>query len=309
MPARDEARSIAALIDSLLAQSRPAEEIVVCDAGSRDATPSIVRGYAERGVRLVESGPAYPGRARNLGAAASEQPWIAFIDAGCVADPGWLAALLSARDLAPHTDVVYGDYDPFIRGEWDAAQALAIVSPRDTVTGCRPPFIASSLVRRATFSAVGGFPEKLRAAEDLLFFETLARRGAGVAWAPAARIQWTLPAGPKAVFRRLRLYSAHHAAAGLTHSWHQRILAMHAVLLLLAGLGFVWPVGWGVLAAAAGARLLRTVLARRLSVPPEAGTVTPARVLRAGILLAVADAACVAGYVDFRRGRLELNPK
>ena len=82
IPARDEERSLPELLESLLAQTRPPDEIVVCDAGSRDGTPEVARAAASRGVRLVEAGPAYPGRARNLAVAAATQPWIAFIDGG-----------------------------------------------------------------------------------------------------------------------------------------------------------------------------------------------------------------------------------
>ncbi len=310
IPARDEAASIGALLDSIQAQTRPPAEIVVCDAGSRDHTIDVVAQWAARGVRSVDAGPAYPGRARNLAVGAAAQPWIAFIDGGCRARADWLEQLLAARDAVPGgADVVYGDYDPFIRSEWDAAQALAIVSPRNPATGCRPPFIASSLVRRETFLKVGGFPEHLRAAEDLLFFEALEKAGAKVVHAPRARIRWTLAPSPRAVFRRLRLYSAHHVLAGLGRTWHHRVLGMNAVGLALLVAGFAWPVAWVLLGLGAAARLWRTVMSRRSSAPPEAQRLTAGRWARAAVLLAVADAACVLGYLDYLRGRVATSPQ
>lgn len=310
IPARDEAASIGALLDSIQAQTRSPEEVLVCDAGSRDGTIDTVAQWAARGVRSVEAGPAYPGRARNLAVAAAAQPWIAFIDGGCRAEADWLEQLLAARDAVPGgADVVYGDYDPFIRSEWDAAQALAIVSPRNPATGCRPPFIASSLVRRETFLKVGGFPEHLRAAEDLLFFEALEKAGARVVHASRARIRWTLAPSPRAVLRRLRLYSAHHAAAGLGRTWHHRVLAMNGVGLALLVAGFVSPLAWAVLGLGAAVRLWRTVMSRRSSAPPEAQRLTAGRWARAAVLLAVADAACVLGYLDYLRGRVATSPQ
>ncbi len=310
IPARDEAASIGALLDSIQAQTRPPAEIVVCDAGSRDHTIDVVAQWAARGVRSVDAGPAYPGRARNLAVGAAAQPWIAFIDGGCRARADWLEQLLAARDAVPGgADVVYGDYDPFIRSEWDAAQALAIVSPRNPATGCRPPFIASSLVRRETFLKVGGFPEHLRAAEDLLFFEALEKAGAKVVHAPRARIRWTLAPSPRAVFRRLRLYSAHHVLAGLGRTWHHRVLGMNAVGLALLVAGFAWPVAWVLLGLGAAARLWRTVMSRRSSAPPEAQRLTAGRWARAAVLLAVADAGCVLGYLDYLRGRVATSPQ
>lgn len=309
IPARDEAGSIEDLLDSLLGQSCLADEIVVCDAGSRDATRDIVCGFAPRGVRLVEGGAAYPGRARNLAVAAARNAWIAFIDCGCRADPRWLEELLRARDAHPDCDVVYGDYEPFVRNEWEAAQALTLLSPRNKATGHRPPFIASALVRRDVLLAVGGFPEGLRAAEDLRLFEALAATGARIAHAPQARVRWTLAPSPVAVFRRLRLYSAHHVAAGLGRTWHHRVLLMDACALGLLLAGLKWPVALGVLVAGAIARLVRTILTRRESAPPEARHLTLGRWLRAATLLAGADAACVLGYVDFLRGRIATSPR
>jgi glycosyltransferase involved in cell wall biosynthesis len=309
IPVRDEEASIRGLLESLSAQLVQATEIVVCDAGSKDRTREIALAAAAR-VRLVEAGPAYPGRARNVAVAAATQSWIAFIDGGCRAEADWLEQLLAARDAVPGgADAVYGDYDPFIRSEWDAAQALAIVSPRNPATGCRPPFIASSLVRRETFLKVGGFPENLRAAEDLLFFEALEKAGAKVVHAPRARIRWTLAPSPRAVFRRLRLYSAHHAAAGLGRTWHHRVLAMNALGLALLLAGFVWPLAWALLGLGALARLWRTVMSRRSSAPPEAQRLTAGRWARAAVLLVVADAACVLGYLDYLRGRVATSPR
>ncbi|HEY0729966.1 MAG TPA: glycosyltransferase family 2 protein, partial [Pyrinomonadaceae bacterium] len=84
VPVRDEEQSIRELLDSLLKQTRPPDEIVITDGGSVDATPQILDEYIKQGspVRLLRAGPALPGRGRNLGAAAATYEWLAFTDAG-----------------------------------------------------------------------------------------------------------------------------------------------------------------------------------------------------------------------------------
>src|ERR1043166_5329647 len=84
VPVRDEEHSIHELLDSLLKQTRPPDEIVITDGGSIDATPQIIEEYIQQGapVRLLRAGPALPGRGRNLGAAAATYEWLAFTDAG-----------------------------------------------------------------------------------------------------------------------------------------------------------------------------------------------------------------------------------
>lgn len=305
VPVRNEERSLPPLLDALLGQSLPPDEVVVADGGSIDDTLAVARGFGDRGVRTLELGPAYPGRGRNAGFEAARNDWVAFIDAGCVPGPDWLEQLLGARDAAGQAvQVVFGDYDPWIRTEWDAAAGLAVLPPRDA-SGCRPPFIASSLVHRGAWQAAGGFPEHLRAAEDLLFFQRLESAGVRAVRSQKAVIRWEMAAGPMAVFRRLRLYSAHHLAAGLWRTWHGRVLAMDVVAVALAGASWLWPAAGAVLLAGALARLLKTVAVRRSSAPGVSGlgAFRPDRLARAGFLLLVADAATWAGAFDFLRAR------
>jgi len=101
VPVRDEERSLGALLDSLLAQTTPPDEIVLADGGSTDATVALARTYADRGVRLLEIGPAYPGQGRNAAIREARNDWVALVDGGCVADPAWLENLLSSREALP----------------------------------------------------------------------------------------------------------------------------------------------------------------------------------------------------------------
>jgi glycosyltransferase involved in cell wall biosynthesis len=299
VPVRNEESSIAALLESLLAQRLPSAEIVVADGGSGDATVAVASRFADRGVRVLELGLAYPGRGRNEAIRAARCEWIALIDAGCVADPGWLEALSETARARPEARAVFGNYEPRLATEWDVAQALALVPPIDPATGCRPFFIASSLIHRSAWEAAGGFPEGLRAAEDLVFFERLESAGVATARAPKAVVRWSLAASPAGVFRRLRLYSRHHLLAGLFRTWHRRVLAMDAAALALIAGSLAWP--WLLLPLGLGilTRLLRTVWSRRGAAP--GGAFRPDRLLRVGVLLAIADVAAWAGLVDFLR--------
>jgi len=92
VPVRDEEDSIRELLDSLLAQTRPPDEIVIADGGAVDATPQIIEEYIRKGapVRLIRAGAALPGRGRNLAAAHASCEWLAFTDAGIRVANNWL---------------------------------------------------------------------------------------------------------------------------------------------------------------------------------------------------------------------------
>src|SRR5436190_19828103 len=114
IPVRDEENSIRELLDSLLAQTRPPDEIVITDGGSVDATPQIIEEYINKGapVRLIRAGAALPGRGRNLGAAQASHEWLGFTDAGIRLANHWLETLVATAAADQSVDVVYSKWAP-----------------------------------------------------------------------------------------------------------------------------------------------------------------------------------------------------
>ena len=113
MPAFNAAPTIAASIQSALAQDHKELEIVVADDGSTDHTAEIVQRIAQQDsrVRLVwTSGRQGPAGARNAAIdAASNGCWLAFLDS----DDLWMPCKLSAQlRLARETGspLIYSSY-------------------------------------------------------------------------------------------------------------------------------------------------------------------------------------------------------
>jgi len=63
-------------------------EVVVADAGSRDATAEVA-DFA--GCRIMVSA-APLGTRLKVAAASTHSPWLLFLRAGCVPEPGWIGA-------------------------------------------------------------------------------------------------------------------------------------------------------------------------------------------------------------------------
>ena len=64
---RNERASLPALLESLLAQTRPPDEIVIVDGGSQDDSVALLQGYSERlPLRLLGEPGCNISRGRNL---------------------------------------------------------------------------------------------------------------------------------------------------------------------------------------------------------------------------------------------------
>ncbi|GIG28737.1 glycosyltransferase family 2 protein [Cellulomonas marina] len=93
VPALDEEALLPACLASLAAQDRPADEVLVVDNGSRDATAALAR--AAGATVLVEPRRGiWPAAARGYDAASGDV--IARCDADSTLPPGWLAAVEAA---------------------------------------------------------------------------------------------------------------------------------------------------------------------------------------------------------------------
>ena len=85
----------------------PSHEIIVVDNGSREMPEAVVAAFD--GVRLLREMTPGPGPARNAGVAAAHAPILAFIDADCRADPGWLARIAGYFAANPDHGILGGD--------------------------------------------------------------------------------------------------------------------------------------------------------------------------------------------------------
>jgi glycosyltransferase involved in cell wall biosynthesis len=307
IPVRDEEHSIRELLDSLLAQTRPPDEIVITDGGSVDATPQIIEEYIHKGapVRLIRAGAALPGRGRNLGAAQASHEWLAFTDAGIRLANNWLEALTTQPEADDSIDIVYGSWEPVTNTFFKQCAAIAYVPPPTSHDGTitRPRFIASTLLRREAWQKVKGFPEDLRSAEDLIFMDRVENSGYRFVFEPRAEVQWDLRPTLWSTFKRFVVYSRNNIRAGLFRQWQSTILVRYGVLaaLALAALiiepRWVWFVTalWLLMLVARAAVSIR----RNRFCYPASFLQNVARGTMVMSLLAVLDAAAIIGSVQW----------
>ena len=92
IPAYNAEKHIARAIESVLVQTRPADEVIVIDDGSSDGTAEVIRSFGDK-VILIQQENAGASVARNAGIKAATGDWIAFLDA----DDEWLPEKLKLQ--------------------------------------------------------------------------------------------------------------------------------------------------------------------------------------------------------------------
>ncbi len=160
--------TIGETIASVLAQTRPADEIVVADDCSTDATRDVVASYP--GVTLLmQARNGGPGIARNAAAAASRGDVLAFVDADDLWHPDHLASAVALLERFPECGFSFSANDRFGTlcdtqlPDFPANQPLAV---RDKLLEGNQIHLLTVVIRRALFDLAGGFDAALRGTED-----------------------------------------------------------------------------------------------------------------------------------------------
>lgn len=304
IPVRDEESSISELLDSIMAQTRLPDEVVITDAGSKDATVRMIESYSAKRcpVKVVRAAPAYPGKARNIAIEAASHNLVAMTDAGIRLEGQWLEKLLHSLEEMKDAGIVYGSYEPRRDTFFKECAAIVFVPPGRQVGGkrMRSHFIASSLVRREAWRSVGGFPD-LRAAEDKIFMESVEKKGYKAAFAPDANVVWDIPSNPARLFKRFADYSYHDIKASRMREWHYPVMKMYAAGSVAALCG-IFVSGWffALLSLGVAGRAAKLIWER-----DRKGILNPVKLAMVVTLMTLVDIAMFCGMATYavRRSR------
>lgn len=81
IPCYNAERWVAATLESALAQTWPAKEIITVNDGSTDSTLSVVKSFSGRGVKVIDQPNRGAAAARNTGLHAAQGTFIQWLDA------------------------------------------------------------------------------------------------------------------------------------------------------------------------------------------------------------------------------------
>ncbi len=172
IPTLNEAAYLPHLLDVLAAQTRPADEIIVADAGSTDGTPELAQAH---GARVVGGG--IPAVGRNAGAKVAKGELLLFLDADVVPPPDFLE-----RAVTEFAQKGYYVATVMVT-PWDGNRIEQVVHEAANLyfllmqswLPYAPGYCI--LVRREIHEKINGFDETLTISEDLDYVRRAARHG------------------------------------------------------------------------------------------------------------------------------------
>jgi glycosyltransferase involved in cell wall biosynthesis len=201
IPAYNADRFIAATLDSVLAQTFTAFEVIVVNDGSTDQTQAIVESYVERDdrIRLINQPNQGISATRQRGQTAAQGDFIAFLDADDLWLPQNLETHLRHFAAQPKLGISFGrvefmELDGTPTGKYSTGR-MQQVDPAHLFYENLLTTTSNAIVRRAVFEQVGSFDVDLCGTEDQEFFLRTRCYGWQVEGVDAVLVRYRITAG------------------------------------------------------------------------------------------------------------------
>ncbi len=201
VPTFNRRRLLLEALDSVLAQTEAAFEVIVVDDGSTDGSEAAVRERygAEARLRILRQPNSGTAAARNRGLAAARAPWTAFLDSDDLWEPRFLESQLACADARPDVDLFICD-SRFL-GPWGrdaqtvfARRAWRLPDSLDAMLDGAWALPSSMLIRTSVGQALG-FSSAFRWSEDTEFLFRFHAAGYRLEGNPGVLSAWRRHAG------------------------------------------------------------------------------------------------------------------
>jgi GT2 family glycosyltransferase len=270
--------------------SAPGSTVVVDDLS---LDPGAVAAACRRGGATLIRRTAWggPGAARNDGWRETDEALVAFLDANCEPEPGWLDEILphfadpQVAAVAPRIVPAIEPTAPGWLAAYEAVSSPLDLGAREAIVRPRSPVAyvptAALVVRRTALEGLGAFDETLPVGEDVDFVWRLAAAGWTVRYEPRAVVHHPMRRGWPAWLRQRYRYGT--SAAPLARR-HGRAVAPAVVSRWTAAAWALVAAGQPVLGAVAAGSSVAALAARL----PRRNTGHPAATAAGSSVAAVA---------------------
>jgi glycosyltransferase involved in cell wall biosynthesis len=164
--AHNEERTLGGCLYSLLAQTRPPDEIVVINNASTDATGAVARQVP--GVRVVDEPRKGLVVARETGHTEARGNLLVYVDADCRAPLSWLARIASHFEKDERLIALSGPYRFY---DWDWLGRALVLAYDYSLAPCTQVLV-KHVLRRGTLFYGGNFAVRRSALAQIGGFDT-----------------------------------------------------------------------------------------------------------------------------------------
>lgn len=227
-------------IASVVAQTRSADAIVVCQDGDDPAVAAIATeaGAGRTQVLRLPTGESGPAAARNLGIEAATSAWVAFLDDDDEWHPEHLAGLIWPR----------GSADLYCSNAVTRSSGRLLIPRRESgpvsqfaIARSNPVITSTVIARTAALRAVGGFDPPHTGIEDLDLWLRLVAAGYRIWFDSAPSVTYDDTGDDRMSLRRAEISRQRAArlttAASRTRHPRMVLIAAHATASAVAWSG------------------------------------------------------------------------
>ena len=241
----NEAGSLSGLLDSLAAQTRLPDEVVICDGGSADGTLPLLEAEDRLPLRVIRRPGVNISQGRNAAIEAATGEVIATTDAGVRLSPQWVERIVAPFG-DPGTQAVAGFFVPAPQTVFEIAMGATVLPQLQEINPVSfNPSSRSVAFRKSAWAAVGGYPEWLDYCEDLIFDFRLRDRYGPFVFAPEALAYFRPRCSLRAFFVQYYHYARGDGKANLWRRRHAiRYLTYLVAVPLIAVAGAVASPWW-----------------------------------------------------------------
>lgn len=186
LTAHNVAPHLAAALESVFAQTRLPDQVVVCDDASSDDVEGAIRSFGDRVCLVRHPIQRGEGAAKNTAVAALKTDLVVVLDGDDEMAPRRLEALSWLAERRPDLHLITTTWEDFGPGveptEWSLADHFPTADQRAEIL--RWNFLPAPAISRVPLIEAGGFDETLRYGPDWECYVRMFLRGAAAGLVP-----------------------------------------------------------------------------------------------------------------------------
>jgi glycosyltransferase involved in cell wall biosynthesis len=227
------------VIQATLNQTLRPTELIIIDSSSDNSIEDLANSL-ESDIPIVyhRVDQAFPGEARNKGAAIASQDWLAFLDSKTVPVSDWLESNFEALDESK-ADIIFGTTKYLASSSFQKCLQACVYGLKTIET------TPGTLIQKSNFDKIGGFREGVRTGDDMEWRETIKR--STLSYISPKRISLTyneLPEHLLPTLKRFFIYQLHTSRVDIQNTSKSIMFSFFLIFMTILVPKWNSIVGW-----------------------------------------------------------------